>query len=58
MAIAMVDEMDACVKTKYLDKWPAKKSKTFVLDKCDPRDLRKPGKWKEEFSTSNGALIM
>ena len=58
MAIATIDELDACVKKEHKNKWSLVKSKLFVLDESDAWDLRKPGKWKKEFSTSNGALIM
>ena len=58
MAIATTDEMDKCVKNKYMHRWQKKKAKIFVLDESDPYDLRMPGKWKKEFSTNNGALVM
>lgn len=58
MAIAFIGNIDDLVKPVKLRKWKKYKNKIFVLDANDPRDLRKPGKFKQEFSTSNGGIIM
>ena len=58
MALSFTNEIDALVKPKKVSKWPSRKRKHFVLDESDPYDLRCPGKWKQEFSTTNGGIIM
>ena len=58
MCIGFTDEIDALVKDECRPAWSTLKSKFFVLDKTDPKDLRMPGKWKEEFSTTNGGICM
>ena len=58
MALCFIDDMDKLVKSDMRKSWLDKKSKIFVLDENDPADLRYPGKWKQEFTTKNGAIIM
>lgn len=58
MCLSFIDKMDDLVKPHMKDSWNLKKSKIFVIDEKDPFDLRYPGKWKREFQTSNGSIIM
>ena len=39
-------------------KWPSAKPEWFVMNKHDPYDLRKPGKFKSEWRTTTGGIIM
>ena len=51
------DDIDKCVKTTRKREWPYEKKKWFVLDETDAAELRFPGKWKTEWSTTSGAFI-
>ena len=58
MAISLIhDNIDKCVKTSMKREWPTEKKRWFVLDENDPAELRFPGKWKTEWSTTTGSLI-
>ena len=57
MAICLIDDMENLVKDEKRASWPQAKERWFVQDHSDARDLRRPGKMKEEWSTKNGALI-
>ena len=37
--------------------WPEAEARWFVMNPDDPWELRKPGKMKEEWSTTNGAIV-
>lgn len=57
-AIALVDKnMDNLVKEEKRHIWQEEKAKVFVMDESDASDLRRPGKWKTEFTTTNGSLV-
>ena len=57
-AVALIDEdMDKLVKEEARHVWQSEKSKVFVMDESDASDLRRPGKWKTEFTTTNGAIV-
>ena len=58
MCLSFIDQMDDLVKPHMKDSWNVMKPKIFVIDENDPFDLRYPGKWKREFHTSNGSIIM
>ena len=58
MCCGFVGKMDDLVKENRRKDWPELKRKYFVLDENDAFDLRMPGKWKEEFSTTNGGICM
>ena len=58
MCISFTSDIDQLVKPSKISKWPSRKRKHFVIDETNPLDLRYPGKWKQEFSTQNGAIIM
>ena len=57
MAIAMTDKMDNIVKDNLKSEWLEAKYSWFVKDHSDPWQTRLPGLMKEEWSTSNGAII-
>jgi hypothetical protein len=57
MAIAMTDEIDNIVKPELQDQWEEAKWSWFVRDHTDPYQTRLPGLMKEEWRTSNGAMI-
>ena len=57
MALCTIDSLENLVRANKRSEWEAAKSKWFVQDHSDARDLRKPGKMKLEWVTKNGALI-
>ena len=57
MALCTIDSLENLVRSDKKHEWEAAKSKWFVINHNDARDLRKPGKMKLEWSTTNGALI-
>ena len=58
MCLSFIAEMDSLVKLEMRQSWIAKKPSIFVQNEADPYDLRFPGKWKQEFTTRNGGIIM
>ena len=58
MALAFTDDLELIVRPEKKKKWDKQRHKIFVMDESDPRDLRRPGKFKQEFTTSNGGIIM
>ena len=58
MCLSFIDDMENLVRPEMKSSWEEKKSKIFVLDENNPYDLRFPGKWKQEFTTKNGGIIM
>ena len=57
MAVCFIDRIENIVKDDKKDTWPEAKTRWFVQDHTDARDLRRPGKMKEEWSTSNGSIV-
>ena len=57
MALCTIDTLENLVRPEKQNEWEEAKKKWFVQDHNDARDLRKPGKMKLEWSTTNGALI-
>ena len=57
MCVCLIDTMENLVKADKKEEWPQARAKWFVEDENDARDLRFPGKMKEEWSTTNGAII-
>ena len=57
MAIAMTGDMDDIVKPELRGQWAEEKWNWFVKDPTDPYLTRLPGLMKEEWSTTNGAMI-
>ena len=57
-ALSFTDGIDNLVRPELVNEWEKVKKKLFVLDETDAFDLRFPGKWKKEFSTTHGAIIM
>ena len=58
MCVSYTGEIEHLVKPEMRKSWAANKAKIFVLDENNPYDLRFPGKWKQEFTTKNGGIIM
>ena len=58
MAISLIDDMDKLVRPEMRNSWSREKTKVFVVDEKNAFDLRFPGKWKQEFTTKNGGIIM
>ena len=57
MAICLIDSMDNLVKPERRAEWEEAKNKWFVKDANDAWDLRRPGKMKLEWSSTNGSMI-
>ena len=57
MCVCLTDEMKNLVKPEKMAQWPAAYARWFVQDHNDARDLRYPGKMKEEWSSTNGAIV-
>ena len=57
MAVCFIDSLDNLVRIDKKDQWAAAKLRWFVQDHSDARDLRRPGKMKEEWSTRNGSFV-
>ena len=56
--VALIDEdMDKLVKAEAKHIWQEEKAKVFVMNESDAEDLRRPGKWKTEFTTTNGGIL-
>ena len=49
--------MTNLIRPEKREQWPEAQRKWFVQNPDDPRDLRFPGKMKEEWSSTNGAII-
>ena len=49
--------MDKLVKADAKHIWQEEKAKVFVMNESDAKDLRRPGKWKTEFTTTNGGIL-
>lgn len=58
MACGFIDKIDNLVKKERKKDWADLKKNYFVIDENDAYDLRMPGKWKEEFTTTNGGICM
>ena len=57
MCLVLTDEMKNLVKTEKLAEWDERQKEWFVQDENDAWDLRRPGKMKLEWSSTNGAII-
>ena len=58
MALGFTGEMEDLVRPEKKHLWNKKRKKIFVINEKDAKDLRKPGKFKQEFTTTNGGIIM
>ena len=56
--MSLEGDIDNLVREELREEWKIVKQQIFVVDENDAYDLRFPGKWKQEFSTTNGAIIM
>ena len=57
MCLCLDDEMVNLVKPEKKSSWEEESSKWFVKDHKDAWDLRRPGKMKLEWGTSDGGII-
>ena len=57
LCVSLVDELDCVVKPTMVDQWKNEKSRWFVTDPGDPKQIRQPGLMKLEWETRNGAIV-
>ena len=57
MCLVLEDEMENLVKPEMRKYWREASGQWFVKDHNDARDLRRPGKMKLEWSSTNGGFI-
>ena len=57
MCLVLEDDLENLVKPEMREFWDEASSEWFVKDHNDARDLRRPGKMKLEWSSTNGAII-
>ena len=57
MCLVLTDDMENLVRAGKQSEWNVRQKEWFVQDEKDAWDLRRPGKMKLEWSSTNGAII-
>ena len=57
MCVVMTDDMQNLIRSEKRNEWSEAQKRWFVQNENDPRDLRFPGKMKEEWSSTQGGII-